>query len=410
MSTLPIFGPKARFFDADGAPLAGGKVLTYSAGTTTPLATYTTRAGSVANSNPVILDDNGEADIWGTPGLLYKIRLTNSLNVIQWTVDNVPVGSAEASSSDSANTVDPGGRLTLTSAFPVPSTDVTNATSILYTAHLHNKVPIYDGSAWTLATFGAELSQLLSDTTKSPAAAADGNEYDMFIWLDSGTLRLSRGPAWSTDLARGTGAGTTELERVDGRHVNANAISNGPDAQCGLYVGTIRVATGGCSDSIAKRHVWNAYHRMPRPMQATDATTSWSYTTDTWRQANGAAANQLDFVIGLSRELVRADVIASVNHISSNTIHIAQFQVGIGLDSSTVNSAAISAGQSHNPDVAVSNETFLLTAIYAGFPDIGRHTLAWLERATQIGGTTAWQGTDTSGTGQTSGIIGNLFA
>jgi hypothetical protein len=90
MSTNPIFGPKARFFDSNGDPLAGGKLYSYAAGTSTPLATYTTEAGSVANANPVILNANGEADVWTTQGVNYKFELRNSANVVQWTVDNVP--------------------------------------------------------------------------------------------------------------------------------------------------------------------------------------------------------------------------------------------------------------------------------------------------------------------------------
>lgn len=85
-SLLPV--PKARFFSSNGAPLAGGKVYTYVAGTTTPLATYTTFGGTSANTNPVILDANGEANIWLT-GASYKIVLKNSADVTQWTVDNV---------------------------------------------------------------------------------------------------------------------------------------------------------------------------------------------------------------------------------------------------------------------------------------------------------------------------------
>ena len=51
-------------FGLDGKPLAGGKIYTYSAGTTTNKATYTTMAGDVPNSNPVILDQNGKAKIF----------------------------------------------------------------------------------------------------------------------------------------------------------------------------------------------------------------------------------------------------------------------------------------------------------------------------------------------------------
>jgi hypothetical protein len=83
----PLNTPKARFFDVNGDPLSGGKVFTYDAGTTTPRASYTTAAGDIANANPVILNINGEADIWLTGN--YKIVLKDSDDVVQWTVDNV---------------------------------------------------------------------------------------------------------------------------------------------------------------------------------------------------------------------------------------------------------------------------------------------------------------------------------
>ena len=37
---------KQQFFDANGNPLAGGKVYTYAAGTTTPIVTYTDSTGA----------------------------------------------------------------------------------------------------------------------------------------------------------------------------------------------------------------------------------------------------------------------------------------------------------------------------------------------------------------------------
>lgn len=88
---LPPF-PKFFAVDANGAPLAGGLLYTYAAGTTTPLATYTDSTGSVANTNPVVLDSNGQANVWLTTGTAYKFVLENSLGQVQWTVDNITGG------------------------------------------------------------------------------------------------------------------------------------------------------------------------------------------------------------------------------------------------------------------------------------------------------------------------------
>jgi hypothetical protein len=89
-TTQPFYSPKFRAFDDNGDPLSGGLLYTYAAGTSTPLATYTTRAGSVANANPVVLNANGEADVWLTANTDYKFELRDSAGVLKWTVDNVP--------------------------------------------------------------------------------------------------------------------------------------------------------------------------------------------------------------------------------------------------------------------------------------------------------------------------------
>jgi len=89
--------PKLQFFDANGAPLVGGKLYTYAAGTTTPLASYTDSTGNTANTNPVILDSRGEANVW-LSGAIYKFALYDSTNVLIWTVDNIN-GSTFASNA-----------------------------------------------------------------------------------------------------------------------------------------------------------------------------------------------------------------------------------------------------------------------------------------------------------------------
>lgn len=90
--------PDARqqFFDAQGNILSGGKLFTYAAGSTTKLSTYTTSAGSVANSNPIVLDSAGRtpSGVWLTAGLTYKFVLTTSGDTDPpaspiWTEDNI---------------------------------------------------------------------------------------------------------------------------------------------------------------------------------------------------------------------------------------------------------------------------------------------------------------------------------
>lgn len=76
-----------QFFDDDGAPLAGGLLYSYAAGTTTPKATYTTAAGDVENSNPVVLDAYGRAVIFISGA--YKFVLQDADGVTIKTTDNV---------------------------------------------------------------------------------------------------------------------------------------------------------------------------------------------------------------------------------------------------------------------------------------------------------------------------------
>jgi hypothetical protein len=377
MSTQPIFGPKARFFDSNGDPLSGGLLYTYSAGTTTALATYTTRAGDVANANPVVLDGNGEADIWGASGSSYKLVLKNSAGVTQWTVDNVPARS-EGDATDAAAT-EPGGRLTLTSGTPVTTSDVTGATTVYYVPHKSDKVPLYDGSNWSLNSIGSSgLSQATTDTTKSPAAVANNSNYDMFVWSDSGTIRLSRGPAWTSDTARGTGVGTTELEQVNGRYVNKVSITNGPGAQRGLYVGTIRSdGSAQINDSLAKRLVWNMHNRVVRPMRVLETNASWNYALNSWRQVRASSANQLAMVIGISEGSVQA----RTQHSALGDQADSMYWTAIGLDSTTAAATGnvVSAGGNGSTTLAGA-----VTSFWSGVPGLGYHYLAWLER-TYIG-------------------------
>ena len=102
MSTLAPT-PKLQFFDLNGAPLSGGKLYTYVAGTTTPLASYTDSTGSIANSNPIILDSRGEANVW-LGAASYKFTLYDSANVLIWTVDNINGGAFASDATGNGTT------------------------------------------------------------------------------------------------------------------------------------------------------------------------------------------------------------------------------------------------------------------------------------------------------------------
>jgi hypothetical protein len=85
-------GAGTQFFDDNGIPLVAGKLYTYASGTTTPLATYTTSAGTVANTNPIILNAGGRTpnEIWQATGILLKFVLYNSVNELIGTYDGIP--------------------------------------------------------------------------------------------------------------------------------------------------------------------------------------------------------------------------------------------------------------------------------------------------------------------------------
>ena len=87
----PLAGAGWQFFDNLGIPLAGGLLYSYTAGTTTPQATYTSTAGTIANTNPIVLDAAGRTanEVWLTVGVSYKFVLQTPAAITIGTYDNV---------------------------------------------------------------------------------------------------------------------------------------------------------------------------------------------------------------------------------------------------------------------------------------------------------------------------------
>lgn len=92
VSLSPFYGVGGQLFDDNGNPLAGGQINTYLAGTTTNTPTYTTSAGNVAHSNPIVLNGAGRVpsgEIWLTSGISYKFVVYDAANNLIGTFDNV---------------------------------------------------------------------------------------------------------------------------------------------------------------------------------------------------------------------------------------------------------------------------------------------------------------------------------
>jgi hypothetical protein len=284
----------------------------------------------------------------------------------------------------------PGGRLTLTTALPVLSSSVTGATSIYYTPYVHNIIPIYDSTLGVFVpTIFSELTNVTTNSTTNPAACTTNSNYDLFVWSSAGTLTLSRGPAWSSDTSRGTGAGTTQLTRVNGVWTNTVAITNGPGAGLGTYVGTIRtdgssqvnwtpVPSASAGGTEAKLHVFNAYNRIRIYAQSRDNTSSWTYGTSTWRSMNNSTGNRISYIDGLGEIYIDASLSAFPSSSGCNG------DAGINRDSTS----------STPPNTMVNSFSasgFLMTVRTVFTASLGYHYLQAVEYGD--GGTTTWYST-----------------
>jgi len=244
----------------------------------------------------------------------------------------------------------------------VSTSDRTAQGTIYFAPYLGAQVGLYTASAWAVSTF-TERSLALSSLTS-------GKNYDVFLYDNAGTLTLELSAAWTSDTAR-----NDALALQDGVQVKSSDHSR-------RYLGTFRTTgTTTTEDSTAKRFVWNMHNRVDRAMvNAKETTDSWNYTLAAYRQANANAANQLMYVVGLAEDAVQARVAAIRNTLAAAINAVA----GIGVDSTTTNSAAYFGANSTTNAIQV-------TAEYVGVPGIGYHFLAWLEYS-QATGTTTWYG------------------
>lgn len=298
----------------------------------------------------------------------------------------------------------PQGRLTLTSGTPITITDVTGATTVYYTPAVGRYVPLWNGSSFAMTDTGGELS---NDTTASstgkagPAAVASDKVYYMMVWSDSGTIRLTRSPAWASDTNPGTGAGTAEIQTVQGFYTNKYDITNGPLAGYGTIVGAVR--SNGSSqivDSVLFRWVSNIYNQSPRKVRVVETTDTWASSAGAWRYVNNSSANRADMLFALDGQAV--SLAATLSATTSATTPYIICGIGIDWTSGDPTDTLTMA-----PSLTATSAAVPAPCFYVGYPGRGRHYFAWLEFASSAAITFIGDGGSTSLQNGLTGVILN---
>lgn len=81
--------PRFTAQDDNGRPLVAGRLYTFENGTTTPAPTYQDAAGTILNTNPILLDGRGEAVIFLQPDQVYTFVLRNRVDSLIWSQNSV---------------------------------------------------------------------------------------------------------------------------------------------------------------------------------------------------------------------------------------------------------------------------------------------------------------------------------
>lgn len=308
--------------------------------------------------------------------------------------------------------VRPQGYLTLLSVAssplsPLPTSDQSAKTAVYYRPHVGNLIPIPNGTTFAVREF-SELTLTLVTNHVSNGI------YDVFAFDDAGEIRIGTGPVWNTVTAgsgaRGTGAGTTELDVLKGLLVNKVAITarNGSTtysvaAASAIYLGSLYIdGTAGqvtCHVSYGQSRkwgVWNAHNRETIIMQAGDPASTWVYSTNTIRPSNNSSVNSVSVFSGLPEgvEITFTQTVEGGQGSTSNQV-LARWISGIGWNSTTAMSGQKGIAQVRIDGSSVSNlNDHTSTAQYIPGPVIGVNTATCLEQVTNLNNASVtWTGT-----------------
>lgn len=253
-------------------------------------------------------------------------------------------------------------RLTLTEA--VQQLDSPLSASVYAAPYTSDMIALFDGNAW-ITRKASPVPYI--NPTQTPNAV-----YDVFAYWSGTEVRLEVIP-WPS-------GGRNTLGVQDGVQVkNGDATRR--------YIGVVANGSNGwLRDTATDRFVWNRYNQVPRQV-ATDMFSAWNwqYTNpgNAWRAAGNGNVPAVNVVVGAGHpQNATGNVIggsyASVHaqSMAYTTSSSGWIAAGIGIDSSTANSAQVANLAFASPTVWAYS-----TAFYEGYLPAGMHSIKWLEVA-----------------------------
>jgi len=235
--------PKFKAWDTNANPLVGGKVHSYQVGTSTRKNTYSNAACTVPNTNPVILDSLGEANIYisGSVHLIVK----DSNDVTLFTIAEAAGGILWTFSPSSAgvlySSVVYGGSQTILQA---AITAVGGSEATLYLAPA-NWLIVSDMSIPANITLKPERGAILAITTTKTLTingTLDAGLYQIFSCIGTGKVDLYTNKAIKEVYPQWWGAkadGVTDYSV----QVQAAITTGMPVRITGYFVATVTITT-----------------------------------------------------------------------------------------------------------------------------------------------------------------------
>lgn len=286
-----------------------------------------------------------------------------------------------------------------TTLSPVLTADSIGASTLYLSAFDGgNLIFVYNGiSLVPVPITGGQMTLTLTSSQ-----AANGI-YDVMFFIAGGIPVVAFSPAWSTATAgsgaRGSGAGTPQLTRVNGILVNAVAqtANNGASSYTipinkGTYLGSVwidstqgQVTCHRSYGSARKFGVWNAYNRLKIILQGGDSTSSWNYTTSAVRASNNSSANKCSVFTGLPEEMCSV----SFKQVITQSSAPGTLTHGIGVNST----ASVSGFGNTFGVLGGSTVDLTFSAEYNAAPALGINDYQMLEGGAGSG-TTTWEGTN----------------